>query len=85
MLLTFIVGATALAAPSIVELIAYPATWLLQDMTFIAQYLAQLPWAQTVFMPTGWLIAMYISALVAVCIYMQRKKEFYLRGVNIIE
>lgn len=85
MLLTFIVGVMALAVPSIVEFVSYPATWLLQYMTFTAQYLAELPWAQTAFVPAGWLIAAYIGVLVAACVYMQRTTGFSLRGVNIIE
>jgi len=85
MLLTFIVGVTALALPSIVEIVGLPASWLLKYMTFTAQYLADLPWAQTTVNPAGWMIALYIVLLVAACVYMQRKTKFSLRGVNIIE
>jgi competence protein ComEC len=85
MLLTFIVGVIALAVPSLVGIVGLPATWLLQYMTFTSQYLAGLPWAQTKINPTWWMIALYIIFLVVVCIYMQRKTRFSLRGVNIIE
>jgi competence protein ComEC len=85
MLLTFIVGITALLVPSIVEYVGLPASWLLQYMTFTSQYLAGLPWAQTKVSPTWWMIAAYIIVLAAVCVYMQRKTKFSLRGVNIVE
>ncbi|HEY8886691.1 MAG TPA: ComEC/Rec2 family competence protein [Candidatus Microsaccharimonas sp.] len=85
MLLTFIVGVTALAIPSIAEVVGLPASWLLHYMTFTSQYLAGLPWAQTKVNPTWWMIVGYIVLLVAVCVYMQRKTKFSLRGVNIVE
>ena len=85
MLLTFIVGVTALTIPSIAETIGLPATWLLHYMTYTAQTLAGLPWAQTPVVPPGWLIGIYIALLVAACVYMQRKTGFSLRGVNIVE
>jgi len=85
MLLTFIVGVTALTLPSIVEIVGIPASWLLKYMTFTSQYLAGLPWAQTKIEPSWWMIALYIMMLIAVCIYMQHKTGFSLRGVNIIE
>ena len=85
MLLTFIVGVTALVAPAMAEIVGLPAHWLLQYMTFTAQYLAEVPWAQTKLEPSGWMIFAYIVALVGVCVYMQRKTKFSLRGVNIVE
>lgn len=85
MLLTFIVGVTALATPAIVEIVGMPASWLLQYMTFTSQYLAGLPWAQTKLSPTWWMIVGYVVLLVVTCVYMQRKTHFSLRGVNIVE
>ncbi|HEY8992344.1 MAG TPA: ComEC/Rec2 family competence protein [Candidatus Microsaccharimonas sp.] len=85
MLLTFIVGITALVIPAIVTLVGLPASWLLHYMTFTSQYLAGLPWAQTKVSPAWWMIVLYIVVLVAVCVYMQRKTKFSLRGVNIVE
>jgi competence protein ComEC len=85
MLLTFIVGVTALAVPPIAEIIGLPASWLLHYMTFMSQYLAGLPWAQTKIQPTWWMITAYVVVLILVCVYMQRKTKFSLRGVNIIE
>jgi len=85
MLLTFIVGITALAIPAIVEYVGLPASWLLHYMTFTSQYLAGLPWAQTKILPTWWMIVGYIIVLVGLCLYMQRKTKFSLRGINIVE
>jgi competence protein ComEC len=85
MLLTFIVGMTALIVPSIVSIVALPASWLLTYMTSTAQYLAALPWAQTEFEMTWWMVVLYIVALVAACTYMQRQTGFKLREVNLIE
>jgi len=85
MLLTFIVGVTALTLPSIVDIVGLPASWLLKYMTFTAQYLADVPWAQTAMKPAWWMLALYVVGLVAACIYMQRKTKFSLRGVNIVE
>lgn len=85
MLLTFIVGMTALVIPSIVTIVALPASWLLTYMTSTAQYLAALPWAQTEVVMTWWMVMLYIAALVTACVYMQRKTGFKLREVNLIE
>ncbi len=85
MLLTFIVGVTALVMPSIAEIVGMPASWLLHYMTFTSQYLAGLPWAKTTLVTPWWAIVAYIMLLVAGCIYMQRKTGFKLREVNIIE
>jgi competence protein ComEC len=85
MLLTFIVGVTALTAPAIVELVGLPASWLLQYMTFTAQFLSQLPWAKTTIETPGWLILLYVLLLIGACVYMQRKTGFRLRDVNIVE
>jgi competence protein ComEC len=85
MLLTFIVGVTALAFPSIVQWVGMPAEWLLHYMTFTSQYLAGLPWAKTNVTTQWWEVLVYIILLVVICIYMQRKTHFSLRGVNIVE
>ena len=85
MLLTIIVGITALTLPSIVEIVGIPASWLLQYMTFTAQYLAGLPWAKTVFVTPWWAVLGYVGLIIMGCVYMQRKTGFKLREVNIIE
>ena len=85
MLLTFIVGVTALVMPQMADLVGIPATWLLHYMTYTAETLAGLPWAQTPLVTPGWVIAGYIAMLIAWCVYMQRKTRFSLRGVNIVE
>lgn len=85
MLLTFIVGVTALALPSIVEIVGIPASWLLHYMTFTSQFLAGLPWAKTNIVTPWWATLTYVVLLITLCVYMQRKTNFSLRGVNIVE
>jgi competence protein ComEC len=85
MLLTFIVGITALAFPPIVHVVGMPASWLLHYMTFTSQYLAGLPWAKTTIVTPWWAVVIYVVLLVCLCVYMQRKTHFSLRGVNIVE
>ncbi|MBC7459542.1 ComEC/Rec2 family competence protein [Candidatus Saccharibacteria bacterium] len=85
MLLTFLTGVIGLAIPDFADIAGLPATWLLQYMIFVAETLADVPWAQTTITPTGWMVAGYVIVLVVVCFYMQRKTQFNLRGVNIIE
>ncbi len=84
MLLTFISGIAALAVEPIASIIALPATWLLAYMTTTAQYLADLPWAQTEFSASWWMIVLYYGVLIIICVVMQRISKFQLRGVNIV-
>jgi competence protein ComEC len=85
MLLTFLTGVVGLVAPNFADIAGLPATWLLQYMILVAETLADVPWAQTAITPAGWMVAGYIIVLVVVCFYMQRKTQFSLRGVNIVE
>ncbi|MFY9228052.1 MAG: ComEC/Rec2 family competence protein [Candidatus Microsaccharimonas sp.] len=84
MLLTFISGIAALVMEPIASIIALPATWLLTYMTTTAQYLADLPWAQTEFSAQWWMIILYYVMLVVACVVMQRVSKFQLREVNIV-
>jgi competence protein ComEC len=85
MLLTFISGIAALILPSIASFIALPATWLLGYMTHTAQYLAELPWAQSKIQISWWVGVIYYVLLIAVCVYMQRVTKFKLRETNIVK
>lgn len=84
MLLTFISGIVALVIEPIASIIALPATWLLSYMTSTAQYLANLPWAQSEFSAEWWMIVLYYVVLIAVCVIIQRITKFQLREVNIV-
>lgn len=85
MLLTFISGIAGLLVPTIAEIIALPATWLLTYMTETAQYLAGLPWSQTELHIEWWGVVLYYGALVAGCVYMKKVTGFSLRQTNIVE
>jgi len=85
MLLTFIVGITGLAVPSIVAFIALPAEWLLTYMTSVAGFLADLPWAQSEAEGLAWITPVYIGLLITFCWYMQRRTGFKLREVNLVD
>ncbi|HET8884216.1 MAG TPA: ComEC/Rec2 family competence protein [Candidatus Saccharimonadales bacterium] len=85
MLLTFVAGIGTIITASAATLIGLPASWLLQYMTTIAQYLAGLSWAQTDLIINGTIVAVYYLALVAVCVYMRQKTSFNLRDSNLVE
>jgi competence protein ComEC len=85
MLLTFIVGCTAMILPEIVYWVGLPAQWLLGYMTHVAMWLSELPWAQMQVTPPAWILVLYIALLVLACVYMQRVTKFQLREVNPIE
>lgn len=84
MLLTFISGIAALVVEPLASIIALPATWLLSYMTSTAQYLADLPWAQTEFTASWWMIVLYYTGLITACVIMQHISKFQLREVNIV-
>lgn len=85
MLLTFIAGIVALIVPAIAEIAALPITWLLTYMTSTAQYLAGLPWSQTMIKAEWWIAVIYYLVLITGCVYMARVSHFRLREVNIVE
>jgi competence protein ComEC len=85
MLLTFISGLAGIIAPGGAELVGMPASWLLGYMTHIAEFLAELPWAQTEIEIQWWVVPAYYAVMVAACIYMQRATGFKLRETNIVK
>jgi len=85
MLLTFISGVGALIIPGLAAIIGLPATWLLQYMVGVANYLSKLPFAVTkVQLPGLGILACYLIIL-AVVIYLWRKTKFNFRDSNIVE
>lgn len=84
MLLTFLSGMVALVMPSIAEVVSLPATWLLTYMITTAEYLAELPWAQSELQVNWWAGVLYYIALIAACVYMWWATKFNLRNTNII-
>jgi competence protein ComEC len=85
MLLTFIVGCTALAIPMAAEWVGLPAQWILTYMTSVATWVSELPWAQTLIQAPVWALMVYIVILIAACLYAQRVTGFRLREANPIE
>lgn len=85
MLLTFISGLAGIIAPGGAELVGVPASWLLGYMTNTAEFLAELPWAQTSLEVPWWVIPVYYGLMTAGCVYMQRVTGFKLREANIVE
>lgn len=84
MLLTFIVGLTAIFLPFMVELVGLPANWLLTYMTTTARYAADLPWSQLELVPEWWMAVLYYGLLVVVCLLMWRVTKADLRH-NLVE
>ncbi|MFZ2126142.1 MAG: ComEC/Rec2 family competence protein [Candidatus Microsaccharimonas sp.] len=85
MFLTFISGLAGIITPGGAELVGMPASWLLGYMTQTAQYLAELPWAQTAVEVPWWSMLLYYAVMTAGCVWMQRATGFRLREVNMVE
>lgn len=80
MLLTFISGLIAISGVSILNFIAEPTSWLLGYMTKVAQFVAEIPWAQSELQiaPALWLV--YVLVLFAFCFWMWRKTNYSFRN-----
>jgi len=86
MLLTFMAGVSSLILPvSLASVIAMPATWILNYMVCVTQYLASLPWAMSQLTISWWIAAIYYGLIVGFCVYMWRVTKFDLRETNLIE
>jgi competence protein ComEC len=85
MLLTFISGLAGIITPGGAELVGMPASWLLGYMTTVAEFSAELPWAQTVVEIPWWAVPAYYAVMVAGCVYMQKVTGFKLRETNIVK
>ncbi|MEO7904779.1 MAG: ComEC/Rec2 family competence protein [Candidatus Saccharimonadales bacterium] len=85
MLLTFITGIGTIVAPATAVVIGVPVTWLLHYMTNTATYLADQPWAQTIYAGGPVFAAVYYGLLIGVCLYIAHVTQFQLRESNIVE
>lgn len=85
MLLTFIAGLAGLTMPAAASVIGLPASWLLDYMIKVAEYVSHLPWAQTQLTINGWVVAVSYLAMTIGCIYLWRKTKFNLRDSNLVE
>jgi len=86
MLLTFSSGIVAIILPhQIASILAFPAQWLLQYMTGVAEYLASLSWAQTELEANWIFVAAFYGVIIAASLYMWRVTRYSLRNSNIVE
>ena len=85
MLLTFLAGVCGLIFPVLASVAGLPASWLLDYMIRVAEYLSHLPWAQTQLVINGWAVAGCYIVLTAVCVYVWRKTKYNLRDSNLVE
>lgn len=85
MLLTFFAGLGWLLLPSFSFIISKPATWLLQYMINVAEYLATLPWVISKIDLKLWGVAIYYFLIVALCFYVSRVTKYKLHDVNLVE
>lgn len=85
MLLTFVAGIGVMIAPFVAEIVGLPAEWLLGYMTAVAQYLAELPWAQTTLAVQPWMAWAAYALIAALCIWLWRATKHDLRDSNIVE
>ena len=71
--------------PALATTFGTPASWLLEYMISVAQYVAQLSWAQTE-LPIAWPVAaVFYVLLTAACFYMWQKTGRKLVESNIVE
>jgi len=85
MLLTFIAGIGSLLLPGMAMAIGAPASWLLQYMTTVAQYVAGLPWAVNHLAISVSAVVLFYGMLIAAALYAWRKTRFDLRNANLVE
>jgi competence protein ComEC len=85
MLLTFIAGVVGLIMPAVAPIAGLPASWLLDYMIRVAEYLSHLSWAQTQLTINGWVVTLCYVMLAAGCVYVWRVTKFNLRDSNVVE
>jgi len=78
MLLTFIAGCVGLLFPAIAPLFGMPIVWILGYMTWIVDWIAQLPGAKTeVHLEAAGVVIAYIAiAIFIICLWMKTKHNF---------
>lgn len=80
MLLTFLSGVGALLQVPYIELLATPTTWLLAYMTNVAEFVAEIPWAQSELQLSGIVWVAYCLVLLLACWWMQRATRYNFRS-----
>lgn len=85
MLLVFLSGLFVLLLPPLATIVAFPTTELLRYMTTVAEFFANLSWAQTTLEFPVWGVWVAYGLIAGACLYMCRKTNFSLRSNNVIE
>jgi competence protein ComEC len=85
MLLTFLAGIGALLLPSLASIFGTPASLLLEYMISVANYVANVPWAQTQVTINVWIVAISYAAIIAFCGFMAWRTRYNLRDENLVE
>lgn len=80
MLLTFICGIAVSVGVPFVGVIAAPTSWLLGYMVGVADWVSEIPWAQTDLLLPWPIWVLYGSVIVLACVWMQRVTAYSLRG-----
>lgn len=85
MLLTFVTGMAAYIVPWAAQLVAVPAQMLLDYMVWVAETIAMIPWASSVY--TLPLPGMVIAGglIVCICWYFKRVTKLSLREANLVD
>ena len=80
MLLTFVSGMggifLASFAPGLIEIIALPATWLLNYMITVTRIVSDIPWAQSEVTLDAMAWGIYAIVIVTACFWMQQKTSY---------
>jgi competence protein ComEC len=85
MLLTFIGGIAGLAVPAIAQIVGWPAAIVMQYMTAVIDWVANLPGAQGEIIYNQAALAISYVAMAAACVYMWRVTSHRFRqGSNIL-
>ena len=85
MLLTFAAGIGGLLFPAAANIFGFPAEILLSYMTQTAQYIANIPWAQSEITVQIWQVIGMYTLLIFASFYMYSKTQMNLREYNIVE
>lgn len=85
MLLTFITGLWVIFSLPFVAIVQWPITKLLEYMVGVAEYVAELQWAQSELAFSGSVWALYVVAVLCVCAWMWRASGYRMRTSDLLE
>jgi competence protein ComEC len=82
---TFLAGVVGLIAPGVAEWVGLPVSWLLGYMIWVAEWFAELPWAQKEVSFEPWVTIVYVIILIGLCWLAQRHTGYSLRSSSIVD